>query len=383
VIVVDVMIVVFVVALAAVGYERGFVRSLFPLAGFVVGAALGGRLGPALLPEDSAYAPVVTVVCGVLLGLALAIAMEGVGSVVRGRFWGGRSPGVAEGLGGAVILGALGLLLAWAFGAVLLHAPGPNARDLRSAVQRSTILGALNDALPPSGPLLNVLRRIDPTPALEGPEARVSPPDAAIASDPEVDAAGNSVVRILGTACGLSVGGSGWVAGDDLIVTNAHVVAGEQDTTVVPRSGFPELDASVVHYQPRNDLAILEVPGLGLDALELDRRARAGTAAAVLGYPGNGPFRVSPARLGTTGEVTSEDSYGRGPIARRMTAFRGRVRSGNSGGPAVDADGEVLTTVFASEVGSGADGGLGIPNEIVADALDGPLRPVATGPCAL
>jgi len=281
------------------------------------------------------------------------------------------------------VLGTLGLLIAWAFGAVALHAPGPNARDLRSAVQRSAILAALNETLPPSGPLLNVLRRIDPTPALEGPEARVPPPDPEIASDPEVAAAGESVVRILGTACGLSVGGSGWVAGPDLVVTNAHVVAGTDDTTVTPSSGAPEVAADVVHYDPRNDLAILSTPGLGLEPLGLDQNPKSGTSGAVLGFPENGPFRISPARLGTTAEVTSEDSYGRGPMRREITSFRGAVISGNSGGPAVDGDGEVLTTVFASEISAGPKGGLGVPNALVGDALDGPLRPTDTGPCAL
>jgi S1-C subfamily serine protease len=179
------------------------------------------------------------------------------------------------------------------------------------------------------------------------------------------------------------VGGSGWVAGPDLVVTNAHVVAGEDDTTVTAQAGAPELAATVVHYEPRNDLAVLRVPGLGLTPLDLVPEPRSGTAGAVLGYPENGPFGVAPARLGTTGEVTSQDSYGRGPVKRRMTAFRAEVLSGNSGGPAVDGDGDVLTTVFAAEQGSNADGGLGVPNDVVAGALDGPLRPTATGPCAL
>ena len=185
-VVVDVLIAIFTLALAAIGWQRGFIRSVLPLLGFVGGAAIGGRLGPALLPDgsESAYAPIVTLLSGILLGAAFAVAMEGVGVVLRQRLVGNREPGVVEGLSGALVLGALGLLIAWAFGAVALHAPGPNARDLRSAVQRSAILGALNDALPPSGPLLNVLRRIDPTPELEGPEAKVAAPDPAIASDP-------------------------------------------------------------------------------------------------------------------------------------------------------------------------------------------------------
>ena len=381
--IVDVLIIIFIVALAAVGFERGLIRSAPPLVGFVVGAAIGGRLGPELLAggSESQYAPVVTVLTGLLLGAVLAIALEGIGAVLRERAGMGELAGTADGIGGAVLLGALALLLAWAFGAVALHAPGSGTTDLRSAVQRSAILGALNDALPPSGPLLNILRRVDPTPSVEGPEARVGAPDPKIASDPDVRTAGDSVVKVLGSACGLGVEGSGWMIGPELVATNAHVVAGEDDTTVTLPSG-DELDAEAVYYEPRDDLALLHVPGLSLPALDLAAAPRSGTAGAVLGYPENGPFEVAAARLGTTAPVTSQDSYGRGPVRREMTSFRGEVRSGNSGGPVVDGEGDVLTTVFGAEQGGGPPGGLGVPNSVVADALDGGLQSTGTGPCA-
>jgi Trypsin-like peptidase domain/Colicin V production protein len=379
---VDLIIIVFVLALAAIGYERGLIASGLPLAGFVAGAAIGGRLGPALLAGggDSPYAPLITVLAGLLLGAVFAVAMEGVAEAVRFRLRHGSVATVVDGIGGAALLAALGLLLAWAFGAAGLNAPGPRERDLRDALQSSAILKALNDLLPPSGPLLNVLRRIDPTPALRGPNANVRAPDAAISDTPGVRRAGDSVVKVLGTACGLGIEGSGWVSGRDLVVTNAHVVAGEDDTTVTPLSG-DTLGASAVHYDPRNDLAILRVPGLGLPALRLAGQVRKGISAAVLGFPENGPLDAAAARIGRAGEVISEDSYGRGPVKRRMTPFRGRVRSGNSGGPAVDADGRVLTTVFAAQQGNGQAGGLGVPNAIVRRALAGRLHPTGTGPC--
>ena len=143
------------------------------------------------------------------------------------------------------------------------------------------------------------------------------------------------------------------------------------------------LTAFTVHYQPRNDLAILRVPGLGTEPLALDPDPRSGTAAAIAGFPGGGPFTLEAARLGTTGKVMSQDSYGRGPIERRMTSFRGKVRQGNSGGPVIDGDGEVLTTVFASALGEGPSQGLGVPNSVTRKALGrlGQER-VDTGPCA-
>ena len=139
--------------------------------------------------------------------------------------------------------------------------------------------------------------------------------------------------------------------------------------------------ATAVHFDERNDLAILRVAGLGAPALPLVRRPRKGTPGAVLGYPENGPFSVAAARLGGTGRVISTDAYGQGPVERAMTPFRGEVISGNSGGPVVDPDGQVLTTVFAAELSTSRPGGLGVPNFIVARALNGPLRPTDTGPC--
>jgi S1-C subfamily serine protease len=166
------------------------------------------------------------------------------------------------------------------------------------------------------------------------------------------------------------------------VVTNAHVIAGEDDTTVNLEGG-PELDATAVHYDPRNDLALLEVEGLDAPALALVDQPRKGTEGAVIGYPENGPLTFTAARLGRTGEVTSEDSYGRGPVQRRMTPLRADVRSGNSGGPVVDLDGNVLTTVFAASTGPGPVNGLGIPNDVVVQALGGKLAPTDTGPCAV
>jgi S1-C subfamily serine protease len=382
--IVDVVIAVFALALAAIGWERGLIRSALPLVGFLIGAVIGGRLGPALLSggSDSQYAPVVTVLSGLLLGAALAVTLEGVGLALRDRLAVRGVVGVVDGLGGAIVLGGLGLLLAWAFGAVALHAPGSGHSSLRSSIQRSAILGALNDTLPPSGPLLNVLRRVDPTPSLNGPEARVAAPDPKLARDPDVKQASGSVVKVLGTACGLGVEGSGWVAGPGLVVTNAHVVAGETDTTVTRPDG-DQLDATPVYYEPHNDLAVLRVAGLHVAPLRFAAEVRQATPGAVAGYPENGPLTLAPARIGVTSDVISQDSYGRGPIRRSMTSFRGEVRSGNSGGPVVSETGKVLTTVFAAEQGSGPEGGLGVPNGVVRGALEGNLsHGTDTGPCA-
>ena len=376
----DWIIVALAVLMGFWGYRQGLIVGLLSLAGFVLGALAGSRLGPALLPEgsQSPYAPLTALAGALLVGGIAAVSLEGLAHVLRRRLLRRRGAALYDAAGGAVLLAALGLCLAWMFGVVALNAPG--AKDLRQQVQRSAILRELNETFPPSGSLLNALNRIDPGVSIAGPDPGVGEPDSRLAGDPEVRGAADSVVRVLGTACGLGVSGSGWIAAPGLVVTNAHVVAGEEDTAVSFDDEDDTLDATPVHYDPANDLALLRVDGLGGEALPLADSPQAGTPGAVLGYPENGPFTIEPARLGTTGSVISEDSYGRGPLMRELTALRGEVRSGNSGGPLVDGGGRVLTTVFASTT-SRAGGGYGVPNSIVRSALADSTGEVSTGPC--
>jgi S1-C subfamily serine protease len=183
---------------------------------------------------------------------------------------------------------------------------------------------------------------------------------------------------VLSTACGLGVEGSGWAVRPGLMVTNAHVIAGADDTTVTTKDGV-ELDATPVFYGTRQDLAILRVEA-DLPTLPISSRRVQGEEAAVLGYPENGPYSVSPARIGETRSTISEDSYGNGPVSREITAISGTVRSGNSGGPLVDDRGRVVGTVFAATTG-GRPGGFAIPAEQVREALRQAGGRVGTGPC--
>jgi S1-C subfamily serine protease len=372
-------IIAFTAALAIWGYEQGLIVGAFTLGGFALGAFAGGRLAPALLSEgsQSPYAPMFAAIAALMVGAAVAVTLEGLGVGVRARLVQGPASNLADGAGGAALIAALGLAIAWIFGAVALHAPG--AGELRGEVQRSLILARLNDVFPPSGPILNALNRVDPRPSVTGPSPDVGPPSQAIARDPDVRRASDSVVKVLGTACGLGVEGSGWVAARGLVVTNAHVVAGQRDTTVTAHDGT-RVDAVAVHYEPANDLAILRA-GLDERPLGIAARPSPGGGAAVLGYPENGGLEISPARLGATQGVISEDSYGRGPLPRRMTSLRGMIRSGNSGGPAVDARGRVVATVFAATT-SGRPGGYAVPNDVVERALRSLTAPAGTGPCA-
>ena len=380
----DWLILAFALAMGLWGYQQGLIVGLLSLGGFAIGAFLGSRLGPALLPDGShsPYAPATALAGALLIGGIVAVSLEGIALAIRRRLLGpaGRRRGVriAEASGGALLLVVVALGVAWLFGAVALNAPG--AKSLRTAVQRSAILRALNDTFPPSSTLINALHRIDPRLAVQGPSPDVAAPDSKIARDPDVQAAGDSVVRVLGTACGLGVEGSGWIAAPGLVVTNAHVVAGESDTTVTPAGSSSSLDATPVHYDPENDLAMLRVNGLDGAPLSLAPDVQSGTAGAVLGYPENGPFTIAPARVGATGPVVTQDSYGRGPVTRELTAVRGEVRSGNSGGPLVDGAGKVMGTIFAATT-QGKPGGYAVPNDVVSRALGDTTGQVTTGPC--
>lgn len=376
-------IIVAVAALFALsGFHRGFIVGALSVVGFVGGAVLGTRIAQALLTSGSAspYKPVFGLFGAVLAGGILATGFEGLGLRVRGAL---RLPGIGalDGILGAALSACVALGIMWVLGAVALQAPGTG--NLRRDIQRSLILQRLNELLPPSGVILDALARIDPLPAFGGPAPPVAPPSPAIARAPAVRASFGSVVRVLGSACGLGIEGSGWVAGPDEIVTNAHVVAGETDTVVQVRGAPPDLPARAILLDSHNDIAVLRVPGLGLPALRLASAAVSGESAAILGYPQNGPFAVRAARIGTTEHVVSQDAYGRGPVTRQVTPLRGVVRPGNSGGPLVDDGGRVVATVFASTTGGGPHGGFGVANAVVAADLAraGP-GPVSTGPCA-
>jgi S1-C subfamily serine protease len=189
---------------------------------------------------------------------------------------------------------------------------------------------------------------------------------------------------VLGTACGLGVEGSGWVAADGVVVTNAHVVAGQNDTTVLVEGKGAHHPATVIWFDEKNDVALLHVPEIEgkVKPLPMDAGAKVGTSAAILGFPHNGPYNVEPARLGDTTTVKSDDAYGNGPILRKVTSLRGLVRSGNSGGPLVDTSGDVVGTIFASTLGGTARSGLAVPDTIVQNALQSAHGQVQNGPCA-
>lgn len=382
---IDIVILVFCALMAAVGWRQGLIVGALSLIGFAAGALAGTRLAAAVVSDGSSspYAPLFGLMGALLVGAILSAGLEVLGLGLRRRLSAVPALASVDGVLGSVLSTALALAICWIAGAVALQTPG--ARQYRADIQRSEILQRLNDALPPSGRLLNALARFDPFPALNGPSAQVAAPPAGVGRDPHIRAVAGSVVRVTGTACGLGIEGSGWVAGDGLVVTNAHVVAGEDDTGVQVRGGGTRLPARAVAFDPRNDIAVLRVGGLDAPALPLAEDPPIGRVGAILGFPKNGPYDVRSARLGPTRTVLSQDAYGQDNVTRSIVAFRGLVRSGNSGGPVVDTRGRVIATVFATARGGTRHTGYGVPNRIVRQELDGVRSGdggVSTGPCA-
>ena len=356
-------IAVVVITLTAFGgLRRGLVTGVLSLAGLVVGAVVGARIAPGLVGDGSAYVPLVAL-GGVAAGGTIGHTLGNVaGRSARSTLSVLPPLRILDSAGGGCLGLAIGLALCWSVGAVILYLPGQT--ELRRLAQESVVVSSLTQALPPER-VMDAVGRIDPFAALVGPSAGVAPPEAAIARDPEVRTARASVVRIRGIACGLGVEGSGWIVRPGLVVTNAHVVAGI-DTPVVDRRDSRPKRAKVIAFDARNDVAVLRVPGLRGTALGMADPQR-GDPGALLGFPGNGPYRATPVRLGRTATLGARDAYGRIQLGRPIVALRGDVRSGNSGGPVVDGDGKVVATVFAQRRGS--DDGYAVPNAQVRTAL--------------
>ncbi|WP_431246182.1 MarP family serine protease [Leifsonia xyli] len=391
-IVVDVVLVVLAIIAIAAGWSKGAIRSAGTLIGLGLGLWLGLTLAPLVVgwtasngygavTERSVVAAIVILVCaGVVYALVGALASI-VGKLLR--------HGPIRWLDS--LIGAVLGLLTWAV-VVWLLAGFAMATGLATVVQAanssrvvatldgmaplpsSTVLGAVDDALAGAG-LPKVFEGGEPIRAVPEPDASVP---AAVANSQQ------SVVTVLASkpACGVDSEGSGWVVQRGRVVTNAHVVAGAS-SVVVREAGSGTVDrATLVAFDPSRDLAVLDVTDLNAPALDIGPDLTAGAAAYAAGYPGNGPFTVSPQRVRDRVTARGTDIYQSGSVDRDIYSLRGVVRPGNSGGPLLDGNGQVAGVVFARSATDGDTGYALTLTELRPVLSSVGSAPISSGACS-
>ncbi len=368
----DWLIVGFVALLALRGLRSGLMVGALSLVGVVAGAYLGSRAAPYLFSQGAlvAYGPVVVLVLVLIFALVGEAVARSFGaslrSGIRDTFF-----EVPDRLGGVLLGATLALALVWVGGILAAQAPLPAA--LQASVERSRVMGELETRLP-SETVLQAFARFDPLPEFEGPRPGVTEPDPSVLDEPVVESVAPSVLQVLSTSEEGINAGSGWVAAPGLVVTNAHVVADGEYVAVRNGGLGGQLSAEVEFLDERNDLAVLSIEDPGLQPLPL-AAAFTGEEVAILGYPGGGAFQARPGRIGGEHNVLAPDAFGRGPVERQVTSIRGQVEQGNSGGPVVNPQGQVVATVFAARVGAG-EVAYAVPAAVVEAALAEVQQPV-------
>lgn len=377
------------IALLAVGavggYRLGFVARAASWAGMALGLLLAARLMPWAIEsvgERAEQTEILLVAAGLLLGGAAVGQALGVfvGSRVQVAITSPTAKRV-DAVGGAAA-GVVGLLLiVWLLLPGLADVSGWQAREVR----RSRILSALTEGLPEAPDATRTLRRLlgDGFPQVfEGlgrsPEAGPVPEGTGI-DRARADAVAGSIVKVVGEACGRIQEGTGWVVEPGVVVTNAHVVAGEPETRLQSRGG-DEVAATLVAFDPDRDLAVLSAPALTAPALPVETSA-VGQRGAVFGHPGGGPLELSPFETRQRTRAVGTDIYGNRGVQREVLILASDLEPGDSGSPLVDAAGRVVGVAFAI-----APDRPGVAYAVTTDdlqvVLDRAGTAVDAGPCA-
>lgn len=351
---VDLIVIALVVFGALAGYRQGLVAAAGSLIG-AVGCALAAlSLTPEIvrgLPDPVARtaATMAIVLVAVLIGEFVG---GWIGSIVSDSITWAPVKKVDKTLG-MVGQGLAVLALAWMVALPLASAPMP---WLASSIRNSSILGAVDDAAPHGTAaftdalrdLLNatgfpeIAGPLDPTPIVEVPQPDVTAATAALGSTAQ-----QSVLRVraVSTSCSKVFSGTGFAIGPDHVLTNAHVVGGAAQFSI--EVGGRSIPAAVVDYNPDLDLAVLFAAGHGAPPLRLDQTPLPSQEnALVVGYPQGGPYSLSPARVRSVTTLTGPNLYDDKIIEREVYLLRAFVRPGNSGGPVLDGDGEVVGIIF-------------------------------------
>ncbi|MGK5679635.1 MarP family serine protease [Actinoplanes sp. URMC 104] len=390
--VVDGILILLMLVFAISGYRQGFVIGALSFGGFFSGVLIGLQVGPLIAdrftdPTARLVVSLVTIFALAVLGQTLA---GWLGTHLR-RAIQSRPLQKADDAGGAAV-SVLAVLLVASLIAVPLGStpfPGLNREVRNSAIlgglervmpdQAEALSGALRDTLDTSG-FPAVFGGLTPTDAKD-----VAAPDPALKGSQIVQRSKRSVIKVLGTApsCSRRIEGSGFVYADERVMTNAHVVAGTESTTVEVNGR--QRNATVVVYDPDRDLAVLHVPGLTAPVMPFVRKeANTGASAIVLGYPQDGPYDAQSARVRDVGRITGPDIYDSGDVTREIYTIRALVRSGNSGGPLITTNGQVLGVIFAAAADDKNTGFALTADEAAPVARAGVTRTrgVRTGDCA-
>jgi S1-C subfamily serine protease len=379
----DILVGMAAVAAAVGGYRLGFVARVTSWVGMAIGAIIGARLLTPILDriDDPSETQALAIVFGTLLGFAFL--GQAVGLIVGQRlhrvlpFGGVRQADRVAGAGAGVV----GVVVAlWLLLPIMAEKSGWFALQART----SEVAAYVDDNLPEppntalrrfvtEGQFARVFEGLEPAPDL-GP-----PPEASGLSQAVLDSVVPSTAKVHGIACRRIQDGSGFVIGPELVVTNAHVVAGESDT-VIQRSDGSEVRATVVAFDAARDLAVLRAPGLDRPALGRGDTDPGGTGA-VFGHPGGGPLRVAPFEVGREVRATGTDIYDRTRTERDVLILAAALRPGDSGGALIDAAGDVVGVAFAIAPDKpGVSYALAMSE--LETVLDGDLsEEVDTGPC--
>ena len=388
---IDVLLLVILALAALSGWRRGFAMVLLGYLGLLLGLALGAWAATQaglLVSADSSTRRLLT---AVVVFFLVAAACHAVGNLLGMRvrsLLGGRWTSRADAIGGAVVATVVAAVAMWFVALTLSNVPlSPFSR----AVNSSSVLRTIDNYAPRPPAALAQLRGLldrsgfpEAFSTLRRPVVSGPPPEAA--KNPDVLRATNATLKIESRGCGGVLFGSGFPVGDQLVITNAHVVAGSRHHQVLTNTGV-RAGASVVYFDPTHDLALLSVPDLTVKPMRLaTAAARRGQQAVVIGYPGGGPQRIIGANIVLRTQPEAPDIYSRTQPSRRdIYILHARVRKGVSGGPVVDLRGRPLGVVFAASTADRTEG-YALTNAEVRRALDRNgenRRPVAVGGCAV
>lgn len=362
--IVDILIVVAALIALFAGWRQGAVSSILSAIGIIAGLIIGLAVAPAVMGVTD------TVALRFLLGLGVIVILAALGNLIgsllgssmRSRMRVRAFQTVDSAIGSAFQVLAV-LLVSWLIAIPLAAGLGAGATN---AIRSSSILSTIDRVIPESWSTLptriSSMLNESGLPPLVDPfgssvTTEVEPPRIEVANKALIEELRPSVVHVMGNAaeCSRRLMGSGFVSAPDYVVTNAHVVAGTDSVRLDTMLGV--VDATVVHYDPDLDIAVLHAPGLGLEPLPwAPEPAQSGDNAVVMGYPGSGPFEAAPARVSDRITIAGPDIYAENGVERDAYTVRGTIREGNSGGPMINESGEVLGVVFGASVDESSTG---------------------------